>query len=101
MSRSFPPLNGLPVVTGCTNILRFLARARSQMELLYFGPYRMIRAALPYMRKRRFGVIVNISSGAGLEGRDSMGVYAAAKAAMDGKLTHSHLDWKAVLWAKW
>lgn len=55
------------------------------MELLYFGPYRLIRAVLPYVRKRRFGVIVNISSGAGLEGRESMGVYAAAKAALDGK----------------
>lgn len=62
--------------------------ARSQMELLYFGPYRLIRAALPYMRKRRFGVIMNISSGAGLEGRESMGVYAAAKAALDGEFVY-------------
>lgn len=37
------------------------------------------------MRERRSGVIVKISSGAGMEGRESMGVYAAAKAAMDGK----------------
>jgi NAD(P)-dependent dehydrogenase (short-subunit alcohol dehydrogenase family) len=37
------------------------------------------------MRQRRFGVVVNMSSGAGLEGRDSMGGYAAAKAALDGK----------------
>jgi short-subunit dehydrogenase len=58
--------------------------AKSQMELLYFGPYRLIRAVLPNMRKTRFGVIVNISSGAGLEGRESMGVYAAGKAALDG-----------------
>ena len=55
------------------------------MELLYFGPYRLIRAALPYMRKRRFGVIVNISTGAALEGNESMGIYAAAKAALDGE----------------
>jgi NAD(P)-dependent dehydrogenase (short-subunit alcohol dehydrogenase family) len=55
------------------------------MELLYFGPYRLIRAVVPYMRKRRFGVIVNMSSGAGLEGRPSMGIYAAAKAALDGE----------------
>ncbi|KAB5578730.1 hypothetical protein GE09DRAFT_559786 [Coniochaeta sp. 2T2.1] len=67
--------------------------ARSQMELLYFGPYRLIRAVLPYMRKRRFGVIVNISSGAALEGRESMGVYAAAKAALDGltKVLHKEV----------
>lgn len=58
---------------------------RAQMETLYFGPSRLIRTALPYMRKRRFGVVVNVSSGAGLEGRESMGAYAAAKAALDGE----------------
>jgi NAD(P)-dependent dehydrogenase (short-subunit alcohol dehydrogenase family) len=58
---------------------------RQMMDTLYFGPARLIRAVLPYMRKRRFGVVVNMSSGAGLEGRDSMGGYAAAKAALDGK----------------
>lgn len=59
--------------------------ARWHMELNYFGPYRLIRAVLPHMRKRRFGVIANISSGAGLEARPSMGGYGAAKAALDGK----------------
>jgi short-subunit dehydrogenase len=58
---------------------------RAQTETVYFGPYRLIRAALPHMRQRKFGVIVNMSSGAALEGRDSMSVYAAAKAALDGK----------------
>ncbi|KAI1142512.1 putative short-chain oxidoreductase [Hypoxylon sp. FL0543] len=57
---------------------------RAMMETLYFGPVRLIRAVLPYMRKRRYGVIVNISSGAALEGRDSMGAYAGAKAGLDG-----------------
>ncbi|TLD11869.1 hypothetical protein PspLS_11289 [Pyricularia sp. CBS 133598] len=57
---------------------------RDQFETVFFGPYRVIRAVVPHMRRRRFGVVVNISSGAGLEGRESMGVYAGAKAAMDG-----------------
>ena len=56
---------------------------RSQMELLFFGPARLIRAVLKGMRERRFGVVVNISSGAGLEGREGMGAYASAKAALD------------------
>lgn len=63
---------------------------RQQMETLYFGPFRLIRAAVPHMRKRRFGVVVNFSSGAALEGRDSMGAYAAAKAALDGGYSYIH-----------
>lgn len=57
---------------------------RSQMEAMYFGPLRLIRAVLPYMRQRRFGVIVNMSSGAALDGNPSMGGYAGAKAGLDG-----------------
>lgn len=57
---------------------------RSEVETLYLGPFRLIRAALPHMRRRRFGVVVNMSSGAALEGRESMGAYAGAKAALDG-----------------
>ncbi|KAJ5795605.1 uncharacterized protein N7518_004145 [Penicillium psychrosexuale] len=60
------------------------AELRAQMETVYFGPNRLIRAVVPGMRERRFGVVVNVSSGAGVEGRESMGAYASAKAAMDG-----------------
>lgn len=58
---------------------------RAQMETMYFGPLRLIRAVLPYQRERKFGVIVNCSSGAALEGQGSMGAYAGAKAGLDGK----------------
>ncbi|KFY92081.1 hypothetical protein V500_04326 [Pseudogymnoascus sp. VKM F-4518 (FW-2643)] len=50
---------------------------------MYFGPSKLIREAVAHMRKRRFGIVVNMSSGAGLEGRESMGAYAPAKAALD------------------
>ncbi|KAE9371633.1 putative short-chain oxidoreductase [Stipitochalara longipes BDJ] len=57
---------------------------RAQMETMYFGPLRLIQAVLPNMRKRRFGVIVNFSSGAALDGNPTMGAYAGAKAGLDG-----------------
>lgn len=60
---------------------------RRQMEVLYLGPFRLIRAAVPYMRRRRFGIVVNISTGAALEGRESMGTYASGKAATDGEFS--------------
>jgi short-subunit dehydrogenase len=63
---------------------------RAQMESMYFGPLRLIRAVLPGMRKRRFGVIVNMSSGASLEGAPSMGGYAGAKAGLDGAFPSFH-----------
>ncbi|KAL4867452.1 hypothetical protein BDV12DRAFT_171232 [Aspergillus spectabilis] len=56
---------------------------RSQMETMYFGPLRLIRAVLPHMRQRKSGVIVNMSSGASLDGIPTMGVYAGAKAGLD------------------
>ncbi|KAI0594670.1 hypothetical protein F4775DRAFT_586027 [Biscogniauxia sp. FL1348] len=56
---------------------------RAQMETMYFGTLRLIRAVVPYMRARRFGIITNFSSGASLDGRETMGAYAGAKAAAD------------------
>ncbi|KAE8408562.1 hypothetical protein BDV37DRAFT_296017 [Aspergillus pseudonomiae] len=56
---------------------------RAQMETMYFGPLRLIRAVLPHMRQRRSGVIVNMSSGASLDGIPTMGVYGGAKAGLD------------------
>lgn len=54
------------------------------METNFFGPYRLMRAAAPHMRKRRSGMIVNFSSGSGMEAVQSLGVYGASKAALDG-----------------
>ncbi|KAJ8120613.1 hypothetical protein ONZ43_g2721 [Nemania bipapillata] len=56
---------------------------RAQMETMYFGPLRLIRAVLPHQRQRKFGIIANFSSGAALEGQASMGAYAGAKGGLD------------------
>ncbi|PYH90730.1 putative short-chain oxidoreductase [Aspergillus ellipticus CBS 707.79] len=56
---------------------------RRQLEAMYFGPLRLMQAVLPHMRRRRSGTIVNMSSGASLDGIPTMGVYAGAKAGLD------------------
>ena len=48
------------------------------------GPFHCIRAALPYMRSRGYGRIVNIASIAGKEGNPNMTPYSASKAGLIG-----------------
>lgn len=49
----------------------------------FFGPVALIKAALPGMRSRRSGVIVNISSIGALRRPPGSGYYAASKAALE------------------
>ena len=46
------------------------------------GPYQMIRAVAPHMKKKGKGAIVNISSQAGITGIGSSVAYCASKAAL-------------------
>ena len=57
---------------------------RRLFEINVFGMIRMIRAALPGMRRRRTGCIVNISSLAGLRSAPALGYYNATKFAVEG-----------------
>jgi NAD(P)-dependent dehydrogenase (short-subunit alcohol dehydrogenase family) len=57
---------------------------RRMFEINVFGMGRMIQAALPGMRQRRKGFIVNISSVAGLRSFPSLGFYNATKFAVEG-----------------
>jgi NAD(P)-dependent dehydrogenase (short-subunit alcohol dehydrogenase family) len=57
---------------------------RRMFEINVFGLGRMIQAALPGMRRRRKGFIVNISSVAGLRSFPSLGFYNATKFAVEG-----------------
>ena len=60
------------------------AEVERLFEVNVFGPFRLIRAALPRLRAQGFGHIVNITSIAGRAPMASSGAYAAAKSAMEG-----------------
>lgn len=57
---------------------------RQAMETNFFGAVRCIKAAVPSMRKRQSGCIVNITSVAGQFGMASLGPYASTKWALEG-----------------
>jgi len=61
-----------------------LEQARSLFEVNLFGLIRMIKAALPTMRRQRGGRIVNLSSVMGLIPAPFMALYAASKHAVEG-----------------
>lgn len=56
---------------------------RSQYETNVLGPLRVMRAVLPSMRDRGSGVIVNVTSLAGLVARPFGGIYASSKHALE------------------
>ena len=55
-----------------------------QFDVNVFGPHRLVRAALPHMRERGDGTIVNVSSLAGRIAAPGMGAYSASKHAVEG-----------------
>lgn len=59
-------------------------QVRNQIETLLFGPMNVTRAALPVMRKQRSGLLLTISSTAGIAGQMFCTAYAAAKFGIEG-----------------
>lgn len=61
-----------------------LAQVRQQFEVNVFGAVAVIQAVLPFMRKRRAGHIVNITSMGGLTTFPGVGIYHGSKFALEG-----------------
>ena len=57
---------------------------RAQIETTLFGPVNVTRAVLPVMRGQRSGLLVTISSTAGIVGQEFCTAYAAAKFGVEG-----------------
>lgn len=60
------------------------AEARAQMDTNFFGTFRVTQAAIPHLKARGGGVVINIGSVAGARGFPSMGLYSASKFAVTG-----------------
>ena len=59
---------------------------RAQIETTLFGPVEVTRAVLPVMRAQRSGLVVTISSTAGIVGQEFCTAYAASKFGVEGWL---------------
>jgi NAD(P)-dependent dehydrogenase (short-subunit alcohol dehydrogenase family) len=57
---------------------------RAQIETTFFGPVNVVRAALPVLRSQRSGLLLTISSTAGIVGGEFLSAYAASKFAVEG-----------------
>jgi len=57
---------------------------RAQIETNLFGPLNVTRAVLPLMRGQRSGLVVTVSSTAGVTGGEFTSAYAASKFALEG-----------------
>jgi NAD(P)-dependent dehydrogenase (short-subunit alcohol dehydrogenase family) len=57
---------------------------RAQIETTLFGPVNVTRAVLPVLRSQRSGLVVAISSTAGIAGQEFCTAYAASKFGVEG-----------------
>jgi NAD(P)-dependent dehydrogenase (short-subunit alcohol dehydrogenase family) len=57
---------------------------RAQIETNFFGPVNVTRTTLPVMRAQRSGLVITLSSTAGIVGQEFTSAYAASKFAVEG-----------------
>jgi NAD(P)-dependent dehydrogenase (short-subunit alcohol dehydrogenase family) len=59
-----------------------LDRARSEMEVNYFGPLQLLQQLAPTLARNGGGAVINVGSAAGLSNVPFMATYSASKAAL-------------------
>lgn len=93
---------GLDILVNNAGIMRFGALTeggeqlwRDLLETNLLGPYRLMCEAVPHMRRRGGGSIVNLSSLAGSKSLPRAGVYCTSKAALNMMSQVAALEWAA------
>ncbi|SIQ94398.1 Short-chain dehydrogenase [Haladaptatus litoreus] len=61
-----------------------IEEVQAQFDVNVYGPLRLVREALPHMRERGKGTIVNVSSAVGRVSVPGMGIYSGSKFALEG-----------------
>jgi len=61
-----------------------VAEIRAQFEVNVYGAVAVMQAVLPYMRARKAGRILAVTSVSGLVGWPSLGIYSGSKFALEG-----------------
>jgi short-subunit dehydrogenase len=61
------------------------AEIETQFSTNVYGPVRVLKGVLPFMRARKSGTVVNISSSAGIDGLPTCAMYAGTKFALEGE----------------
>jgi 3-oxoacyl-[acyl-carrier protein] reductase len=90
-ARAASELGGIDVVVLAAGIGRFgpidsyaLDDWKATLATNLTGPFLCARAAIPYLRERRGGALIAISSGAGKQGYANLGAYSASKFGLMG-----------------
>jgi len=69
----------------------------AMFETNFFGPVKLTKLLVPYLREQRGGTIVNISSASTWSGQPALAFYASSKASLNGEwllFLDSHLELK-------
>ncbi|GAA3927655.1 SDR family NAD(P)-dependent oxidoreductase [Chitinophaga oryziterrae] len=69
-----------------------IADVQRMFDVNVFAPWRLMKLALPYMRKQSEGLIINVSSGWGRFAAPFSAVYGASKFALEGLSEGLHYE---------